>query len=54
MKPSLEREELDFIFDLYRPSKKPESENAKPKSANYKDLRKPETAKNQGISQYLV
>ncbi|MBZ2192368.1 hypothetical protein JFJ09_09075 [Pseudoalteromonas arctica] len=54
MKPSLEREELDFIFDLYRPSKKPESENVKPKSTNYKELRKHDATKNQGISHYLV
>ena len=54
MKPSLEREELDFIFDLYRPSKKPKPENEKPKSANYKELRKHDTTKNQGVSHYLV
>ncbi|GAB0110064.1 hypothetical protein NQU47_03445 [Pseudoalteromonas distincta] len=53
MKPSLNQEELDFIFDLYRPSKKPESKNIKPKSANYKELRKHDTTKNQGVSHYL-
>ena len=54
MKPSLEREEIDFIFDLYRPSEEPEPDNIEPKSANYKDMRKPDTAKNQGVSQYLA
>jgi len=54
MKPSLEREELDFIFDLYRSSKKPESESDKPKSTNYKELRRHDTTKSQGISHYLV
>ncbi|MBH0057765.1 hypothetical protein I6F65_12395 [Pseudoalteromonas sp. SWXJZ94C] len=54
MKSPLEREELDFIFDLYRPSKKPVSENIKPKSINYKELRKHDASKNQGISHYLV
>ncbi|WP_173399991.1 hypothetical protein [Pseudoalteromonas sp. TB64] len=54
MKSPLEREELDFIFDLYRPSKKPVSENIKPKSTNYKELRKHDASKNQGVSHYLV
>ncbi|EGI72167.1 MULTISPECIES: hypothetical protein [Pseudoalteromonas] len=54
MKELLEREELDFIFDLYRPSKKPKSENVKPKNANYKELRKPDIPKNEGVSHYLI
>ena len=54
MKPSLDREELDFIFDLYRHPNKNEPDNIKPKSTNYKELRKHDTTKSQGISHYLV
>lgn len=54
MNQLLEREELDFIFDLYRPSKKPVPENVKSKLENYKELRKHNASKNQGVSHYLV
>ncbi|MBQ4797712.1 hypothetical protein J8L73_00915 [Pseudoalteromonas sp. MMG006] len=50
----LEREEIDFIFDLYRPDKQSESENINPQSTHYKDARKPDIDKNKGVSEYLI
>ncbi|ASM50953.1 hypothetical protein PESP_a3086 [Pseudoalteromonas espejiana DSM 9414] len=53
MKPSLEREEIEFIFDLYRPEEHTQKAPVEPTSTNYKNLRKPEPIKSEGVTEYL-
>ena len=50
MNNPLEREEIEFIFDLYRPQEQAPSE---PTTSTYKNLRQPEQVKNEGVSEYL-
>ncbi|MDA8939379.1 hypothetical protein N9H48_03150 [Pseudoalteromonas marina] len=54
MTPSLEREELDFIFSLYKSDKNAEPEANKPKHTQINDLQKVPRLDEQGVSQYLI
>ena len=54
MNSLLEREELDFIFDLYRPEQKYKSEAEKHENNHFKEQRKENVAKTQGASHYIV
>lgn len=53
MNSPLEREEIEFIFDLYRPQKQAPSLPSEPADSTYKNLRQPEQVKNEGVSEYL-
>ena len=54
MTPSLEREELDFIFSLYKSDKNAEPEANKPQHTQVSDLQKVPRLDVQGVSQYLI
>lgn len=54
MNPLLEREELDFIFDLYRPEQVYKSEAEKHENSHFKDQRKRSETEEKSLSHYLV
>lgn len=54
MNPPLEREELEFIFDLYRPEQAPKSEVLKHENSHFKDQRKRSETEEKSLSHYLV
>ncbi|WP_338364957.1 hypothetical protein [uncultured Pseudoalteromonas sp.] len=54
MTPSLEREEIDFIFSLYKSDKNAESEATKSQHTQVNDLQKVPRLDVQGVSQYLI
>ncbi len=53
MNNPLEREEIEFIFDLYRPQEQAPSLPSEPATSTYKNLRQPEQVKNEGVPEYL-